>query len=672
MYSSKRCEELLARAVDKEPIESSQLRETGVLAGVVCWVNFYFTLLLSAKEHLFNTTRFFIIANDKMEAEEGSAATVDAISHDQTEQSTKDADTTEPAAPVAENPPAPVKRNRGRHAKDPLGKSICFKCQRVEEMEIKLREYLDNPTGDAAHTTLEFSFPVTAAFMVPKREPIGTQAQNPHKRTPYVYSTFSKTAVSVIDALHTIKDADERALTQRAISKALVESVERTDGYKYSFHNHWLSREDQASRFSYYCNDSSLNKGRAANEGAAKLRNDVKIRKSVFECQGLLSVKFSITKMSLELHYKHVPLHPTYEERAPIPRKESKRRKLLEIFNPELLSVMTSRKRGKTKVDPKPKEPKEPKERPNKKRPATEPVPEVSAATVPEPNDGNDSLQPLFDFLGSAGRIELQSSENAVSDQVDAQPGTQSTPAPENDAAANGEGTAGNASKQGKPKRTPYPGMMAGFMSGESITWGSGQNARVPRPSKRSKRMSAPAHSAGPPPSSSTTEHTAAISPPTTVPASNPELEALRAQLLAAEQKIRDLEAEKTRSNPPMGWNPPPRPDYSQQYYPPPHAPTHNYPYPPPQWHYPPPPGPMPPGGPPVHQHSGSSIPANQPAPTYGFVGGRPTAPSSQPANNAKTNPVWPLSNQVTTASVPVPRLLAGVEAASQESGASS
>ena len=380
-----------------------------------------------------------------MEVEDGSGATVGPDSCNQIAQPPKDADPTEPAAPVA--PPAPAKRNRGRHAKDPLGKSISFKCQRVEEMELKLREYLDNPTGDAAHTTLEFSFPVTAAFMVPKREPIGTQAQNPHKRTPYVYSTFSKTAVSVIDALHTINDPDERALTQRAISKALVESVERTDGYKYSFHNHWLSREDQASRFSYYCNDSSLNKGRAANEGAAKIRNDVKIRKPVFECQGLLSVKFSITKMSLELHYKHVPLHPTYEERAPLPRKESKRRKLLEIFNPELLSAMTSRKRGKTKADPKPKEPKE---KPNKRRRATEPVPEVSTATVGESNDENTGLQPFFDFLGDAGRIELQSSENTVSDQGDGRPGIDSTPVADNDAVADTEGTDGEVSKKKK------------------------------------------------------------------------------------------------------------------------------------------------------------------------------------------------------------------------------
>lgn len=591
-----------------------------------------------------------------MELEEGSPAVVDTCSQDQTDELTEHVNPTETATPAAATAPIKPPRARGRHAKDPLGISVHFKCQRVEDMELKLREYLDNPTGEAEHTTLEFSFPITAAFMVPKREPIGTQAQTPHKRTPYTYSTFSKTAVSVIDALHTIQDPSERALTQRAISKALVESVQRADGYKYSFHNHWLSREDQASRFSYYCNDSSLNKGRAANAGAAKLRDNVKIRKPVYECQGLLSIKFSITKMSLELHYKHVPLHPSYEERAPRPRKESKRRRLLEIFNPELLPTRASGKRGKSKAEPRFKD------KASKKRRATEPVPQTNTASGPDPVD-EQSLQPLFDFLGSAGRIELQPSPEAVPDQPTSLLAAESTQAPDNGAVADAESTGRASSKQPKEKPTPYPGMMAGFMSGESITWGSKKAIRAPRQAKRSKRTSAPAPNAASPPSSQTT------SPSTTVPAPSSELDALKAQLQAAEQKIRDLEAEKTRSNTSISWSIPSRPDYSQPYYPPSQAqPPHHFPYPPPQWHYPPPPGPLPPGSPPGHQYHGPPIASSVPAPAYGFVGGRPAAPDSQPANIAQTNVRWQASKNVSTASASLRGSAVDVGAAPRES----
>ncbi|KEF56336.1 uncharacterized protein A1O9_07917, partial [Exophiala aquamarina CBS 119918] len=473
-------------------------------------------------------------------------------------------------------------RPRGRHAKDPLAQSICFKCQRVEDMELKLREYLDNPTGEAEHTTLEFSFPVTAAFMVPKREPIGPQT--PDRRVPYIYSAFNKTAVSVIDALHTIKDPKEQALTQRSISKTLVESVQRADGNKYSFHNHWLSREDQASRFSYYCNDSMLNKGRAANEGAAKVRNSVKIRKPVYECQGLLSVKFSVTKMSLELHYKHVQLHPTYEERAPPPRRDSKRRKLLEIFHPELLPTLAREKSSKKKSTPTPKD------RPIRKRRATEPLPQPGTDTVPDSGREN-SLQPLFDFLGSTNGLQQEPSDGIVADQPE---NGGSTPASGTEAEADADNATGEPPEKDPP--TPrFPGMMSGFMTGESITWGPRPNMKKVRQAERQKgraiRISAPALAATVT-SGSTTEHSSTVSLAT--PALNPtsELEALRAQLQAAEQKIRDMEAEKARTNAPVSWNPPPQPGYPHPYYPPP---SQHYPYPPPTWHYPAPHGPSPP-----------------------------------------------------------------------------
>ncbi len=71
-----------------------------------------------------------------------------------------------------------------------------------------MRDYLANPTHPAEHTTLEFTFPVTAAFLIPAREALGGGDPN-DKKTPFSYSLFKKSAVSVVDALHNIPDPRE-------------------------------------------------------------------------------------------------------------------------------------------------------------------------------------------------------------------------------------------------------------------------------------------------------------------------------------------------------------------------------------------------------------------------------------------------------------------------------
>ncbi|KAG9783408.1 hypothetical protein ABEF93_004466 [Exophiala dermatitidis] len=492
--------------------------------------------------------------------------------------------------------PARKPRRRGRQAKDPLGQSIFFKVQRAEDMEKQLREYLANPTGDPEHTTLEFSFPTTAAFMVSAREPIGSGAAG--EKTPYLYSAFNKTAVSVVDALHATTDPKEQMLMQKQISKSLVETVQQADGFRYSFHNHWISREDQASRFSYYCNDSVLNKGRAANAGAAKIRLGVKIRKPVYECQGLISIKFSVTKNSLELHYKHVPLHPTFEERAPIPRKDSRRRKLLEIFHPEKLPKPQEKKRKSTPPTPK---------QPKKKRRATAPLPENETGARPQ-NARESSLQPLFDFLGSAGRLEEERPANGPSES--AETGAENAPvgAGEDNTTQSADGTLSKTPKQRKSK-TNFPGMMSGYVFGEEITWGRrGAKAARRRQSRGAAVVSGEA----------TTANSTSEPPPATGPAAQPppappasEVDLLKAKLQEAERKIQDLEAERRReSGPaPVAWTPPqhpgpaplpppPHPGAAQPYYPPP--PQYSYPppqfyYPTPLQHMPPPQGPHPP-----------------------------------------------------------------------------
>jgi hypothetical protein len=166
-----------------------------------------------------------------------------------------------------------------------------------------------------------------------------------------------RVALSILEALQPTPDPKEKMRKQRAIAKCCVDAIQRTDGYRYSFHNCWNSREDDSFRFSYYCNDSLLNKDRAANGKGAKLGK--RATKPVYDCKGVLSIKFSATKQSLDVFYKHVPVHKTYEERAPPPRKDSKRRKFLEVNDPEALARLTTRpKTQETSEEPEVQRPK--------------------------------------------------------------------------------------------------------------------------------------------------------------------------------------------------------------------------------------------------------------------------------------------------------------------------
>jgi hypothetical protein len=66
-----------------------------------------------------------------------------------------------------------------------------------------------------------------------------------------------------------------------------------------------------------------------------------KVQKPVYDCKGIIAVKFSAVKQNLQVQYKHVPVHKSYEERAPPPRRGTNRWKLAELHNPERYVVNT-------------------------------------------------------------------------------------------------------------------------------------------------------------------------------------------------------------------------------------------------------------------------------------------------------------------------------------------
>lgn len=205
------------------------------------------------------------------------------------------------------NPPLP----RGRAPKDPDAVVTKYDCANLQELETKLKHYLDNPPGPEEHISAELTLWAGASFLV--NIPVGDR-QPSHIRPadagmlqpvidalhattgtggpappPVLYGAAAGPAkvtqetLSVLDALQPMPDSKETMKRQRAISKVCIAAISKVDGFRYSFHNNWKSGEDNAYRFSYYCNDSLLNKDRVANGKAGSSGELLEMNKAQFE-----------------------------------------------------------------------------------------------------------------------------------------------------------------------------------------------------------------------------------------------------------------------------------------------------------------------------------------------------------------------------------------------------
>jgi hypothetical protein len=161
-------------------------------------------------------------------------------------------DTTRPggAAPGAlwnnVNPPLP----RGRAPRDPNARSAKFQCNSIDDLEMSLRSFLDNPPATPEHSTCEITLTAFASLLDDGEVALVDGISQPR---------------SVHEALESAPNSKDNMKKQRNVSKICVAAIQRVDGYRYSFHNNWKSGEENAYRFSYYCNDSLLNKDRVAN-----------------------------------------------------------------------------------------------------------------------------------------------------------------------------------------------------------------------------------------------------------------------------------------------------------------------------------------------------------------------------------------------------------------------
>jgi hypothetical protein len=448
-----------------------------------------------------------------------------------------------------EQPEQPEKprRKRGRIAKDPLNETFLFECRDVDDLEIMLRDFLKSTTSPPEHTTVEFRFPSGAAFMV--YPPGHSQAiKDPLQRI------FSKKAVSVVEALQPTCNPKDQIEKQRSIAKICVETIGKADGFKYGFNNNWISKEDGASRFSYFCNDSSLNKARAGNSAASNRVAHKKGQKPVYECEGTIAVKFWASKQMLEVLYKHIPCHETYAARAPIPRKGTRRRVLMEVFEPAKLpaSKVPGRQRDEVTCD---------------KRTAK--LASFSGGRPQSGTGGASSAPP--DPL----RERSQQSSEPASEAISAPNEPPLRPAEKLKVLQNSHQKTRPIPKKRKLGGSNIPEAMSGLIEGEE-TRTAGEKPNKKQATTKTTRKSK--HDNPEQPAIIIDDDDGTATPTSAeplVPSGQPsELDILRAKLAQAEQQIRRLEAENSS---------PARPPPQAYYY----VPPGYYPPPPPQYQYP-------------------------------------------------------------------------------------
>ncbi|KAF1344596.1 hypothetical protein BDV97DRAFT_362029 [Delphinella strobiligena] len=214
----------------------------------------------------------------------------------------------------------------------------------MNDLKTALRQYMENANTDAAPEYISCAMTLSSHAILPLKSPLeGPYAQGGPNFLPFdalagasndddghVPDAFpTKTVQDLVD----IQDLKERQIWQRAAAKGVVNAIQDLDGFKYCFNNNWTSKDDNGYRYSYTCLDSLENKDRHANgfrpTNAAKRRpgaNTRGVRKPTYDCKGQIAVKFSGLRQSVEVVYKHRPIHKTVAERRPPPRKDSRRK----------------------------------------------------------------------------------------------------------------------------------------------------------------------------------------------------------------------------------------------------------------------------------------------------------------------------------------------------------
>lgn len=184
-------------------------------------------------------------------------------------------------------------------------------------------------------TTVELSLSFSAVLTL-QRPYTGAYAEGGENDLPPEFKTTStredgtiehdRAPQALVNSIVNIEDPLKRKIVQRAASRGIIQAVERIDGFRYSFNNAWMPKNEEGARFSYICQDSMQNKDRHANgypRTIRSLRAEGEIRgprKPTYDCKGSVSVKFSQGRQSAEVYYRHYSIHGTAADNRAAPR----------------------------------------------------------------------------------------------------------------------------------------------------------------------------------------------------------------------------------------------------------------------------------------------------------------------------------------------------------------
>ena len=184
-------------------------------------------------------------------------------------------------------------------------------------------------------TTIELSLGLNAVIPL-VRPSIGPYADGGDHDLPYEFKNGlyeieedpdQKHPRAPCSAIINVADPKEKQIVQRAASRGVIAAIEALDGFRYSFNNAWTAKDEEGARFSFICQDSMQNKDRHAN-GYTRILKHLKDptggergpRKPTYDCKGSVSVKFSSSRQSCDVYYRHNAIHDTVAARKPAAR----------------------------------------------------------------------------------------------------------------------------------------------------------------------------------------------------------------------------------------------------------------------------------------------------------------------------------------------------------------
>lgn len=184
-------------------------------------------------------------------------------------------------------------------------------------------------------TTLEMSLGLTAVIPL-VRPGIGPYSEGGDHDLPFEFKNGlyemehdpgQKHPRAPCSAIINVTDARQKQVVQRAASRGIISAIEALDGFRYSFNNAWTAKDEEGARFSFICQDSMQNKDRHAN-GYTRILKHLKDpggaergpRKPTYDCKGSVSIKFSSSRQSCDVFYRHNAIHETVAARKPAAR----------------------------------------------------------------------------------------------------------------------------------------------------------------------------------------------------------------------------------------------------------------------------------------------------------------------------------------------------------------